>query len=72
LTFLDIGIEKYFPQQLFAQPYKKKRNRKSLQEEEKDYNKKHAKKRRIVIENIPHLQIEKIQNTCTEMYLETN
>ena len=50
LTFLDIGIEKDFSQQLFALPYKEKRNRKSSQEEEKDYNKDHSKKR-IVIEH---------------------
>jgi len=43
------GIEKDFPQQLSVLPYKKKRNR-NLSQEQKYYNKNHAKKR-IVIEH---------------------
>jgi DDE superfamily endonuclease len=46
-----LGIEKDFPDQLSALPYKKNRNQEELlQEEEKDYNKDHSKKR-IVIEH---------------------
>ncbi len=52
---LDLGyldIEKDFPENLSALPYKKKRNQKDLSiEEEKEYNKIHSKKRRIVIEH---------------------
>ncbi len=44
-----LGIEKDFPEQLSALPYKKKRNC-ELSAEEKEYNKMHSKKR-IVIEH---------------------
>ena len=44
-----LGIEKDFPRQLSALPYKKKRNQ-ELSEEEKEYNQYHSKKR-IVIEH---------------------
>jgi hypothetical protein len=44
-----LGVEKDFPEQLSALPYKKKINQ-SLSEEEKEYNKFHSKKR-IVIEH---------------------
>jgi len=44
-----LGVEKDFPEQLSALPYKKKRNL-ELSQEEKDYNKIHSKKR-IVIEH---------------------
>ncbi len=44
-----LGVEKDFPEQLSALPYKKKRNQ-DLSQEEKDYNKIHSKKR-IVIEH---------------------
>ena len=56
-----LGVEKDFPEQLSALPYKKKRNQEELSQEEKDYNKIHSKKR-IVIEHTI-CQIEKIQNT---------
>ncbi|MDQ6723953.1 MAG: transposase family protein [Thermoproteota archaeon] len=47
-----VGVEKDFPEQLFALPYKKKINQKDLSiEEEKEYNKIHSKKKRIVIEH---------------------
>ena len=45
-----LGIEKDFPRQLSALPYKKKRNQQELSAEEKDYNMVHSKKR-IVIEH---------------------
>jgi DDE superfamily endonuclease len=48
LGYLD-GIEKDFPEQLFALPCKRKRNC-ELSAEEKEYNKIHSKKR-IVIEH---------------------
>ena len=54
VNVVDLGYwyRKGFPTAtISALPYKKKRNRKSSQVQ-KDYNKKHAK-RRIVIENIP-------------------
>ena len=44
-----LGIEKDYPEQLSALPYKKKRNQ-DLSQEEIDYNKIHSKKR-IVIEH---------------------
>ncbi len=44
-----LGVEKDFPEQLFALPFKKKRNL-ELSQEEKEYNKNHSKKR-IVIEH---------------------
>jgi hypothetical protein len=42
-----IGVEKDFPEQLSALPYKKKKNQKELseEEEEKEYNKIHSNKR---------------------------
>jgi hypothetical protein len=49
-----LGVEKDFPEQLSALPYKKKRNCELYAEEEKDYNQYHSKKR-IVIESIYHL-----------------
>ena len=45
-----LGVEKDFPEQLSALPYKKKRNQQSYLQEEKEYNKFHSKKR-IVIEH---------------------
>jgi hypothetical protein len=51
----DLGyvgiVEKDFPEQKSSLPYKKKRKQEPLQQEEKDYNKSHSKKR-IVIESI--------------------
>ncbi len=44
-----LGIEKDFPEQLFALPFKRKRNQ-DLSPEEKEYNRIHAKER-IVIEH---------------------
>ena len=44
-----LGVEKDFPEQISALPYKKKKNQ-ELSQEEKDYNKIHATKR-IVIEH---------------------
>jgi hypothetical protein len=40
-----LGVEKDFPEQLSALPYKRKRNQYDLSQEEKEYNKIHAKKR---------------------------
>jgi hypothetical protein len=45
-----LGVEKDFPQQLSTLPYRKKRNL-DLSEEEKEYNKNHSNKKRIVIEH---------------------
>ena len=50
VTVVDLGylgVEKDFPEQLSALPYKKKRNY-ELSQEEKEYNKIHSKKRIIV------------------------
>jgi DDE superfamily endonuclease len=44
-----LGVEKDFPEQLSALPYRKKRNQ-DLSQEEKEYNKIHSRKR-IVIEH---------------------
>ncbi len=47
-----LGVETDFPEQLSALPHKKKRNQQDLSiEEEKEYNKIHSKKKRIVIEH---------------------
>jgi hypothetical protein len=45
-----LGVEKDFPEQLPALPYRKKRNQQDLSQEEKEYNKIHSRKR-IVIEH---------------------
>ncbi len=42
-----LGIEKDFPEQLSALPYRKKRNL-ELSQEEKEYNKNHSKRRMII------------------------
>ncbi len=51
-----LGIEKDFPKQLSALPYKKKRNQQELSQEEKDYNTIHSKKRIIVEHTISRLK----------------
>ncbi len=50
-----LGIEKDFPKQLSALPYKKKRNQ-FLSDDEKEYNKIHSKKRIIVEHTISRLK----------------
>jgi hypothetical protein len=50
-----LGIEKDFPDQLSALPYKKKRNR-FLSDDEKEYNKIHSKKRIVVEHTISRLK----------------
>jgi hypothetical protein len=45
-----LGIEKDFPDQLSTLPYRKKKNL-DLSKEEKEYNKNHSNKKRIVIEH---------------------
>ena len=50
-----LGVEKDFPEQLSALPYKKKRNQ-CLSQEEKDYNSIHSKKRIIVEHTISRLK----------------
>ena len=46
-----LGVEKDYPDQLSALPYRKKRNLLQLSKEQKEYNKSHSKKR-IVIEHV--------------------
>ena len=46
-----LGVEKDFPEQKSSLPYKKKRNQKELPQEEKEHNKIHSNKKRIVIEH---------------------
>jgi len=46
-----LGIEKDFPRQLSSTPNRKKRNLLQLSQQQKEYNRIHAKKR-IVIESI--------------------
>ena len=58
---LDIGIEKDFPRQLSALPYKKKRNQ-ELSEEEKEYNQYHSKKRIVIEHTICRLKKYRIQS----------
>jgi hypothetical protein len=50
-----LGVEKDFPEQLSALPYKKKRNQ-DLSQEEIDYNRIHAKKRIVVEHTICRLK----------------
>ncbi len=56
-----LGIEKDFPEQLSALPYKKKRNQ-ELSQEEKDYNTIHSKKRIIVEHTISRLKKYRIMS----------
>ncbi len=53
------GLEKDYPEQLSAIPYKKKRNQ-DLSKEEKEYNKLHSKQRKVVEHII--FRLEKIQD----------
>ena len=57
-----LGVEKDFPEQLSALPYKKKRNQKELPQEEKEYNKIHSKKRIIVEHTIGRLKKYRIMS----------
>ncbi len=56
-----LGIEKDFPEQLSALPYKKKRNQ-ELSQEEKEYNTIHSKKRIIVEHTISRLKKYRIMS----------
>jgi hypothetical protein len=56
-----LGIEKDFPDQLSALPYKKKRNR-FLSDDEKEYNKIHSKKRIVVEHTISRLKKYRIMS----------
>ncbi len=58
-----LGVEKDFPEQLSALPYKKKRNQ-FLSDDEKDYNKIHSKKRIIVEHTISRLKKYRIISRC--------
>ena len=57
-----LGVEKDFPEQLSALPYKKKRNQQELSQEEKDYNKIHSKKRIVIEHTICRLKKYRIMN----------
>jgi DDE superfamily endonuclease len=58
-----LGIEKDFPEQLSALPYKKNRNQEELlSQEEREYNKIHSKKRIIVEHTICRLKKYRIMN----------
>ncbi len=56
-----LGIEKDFPEQLSALPYKKKKNQ-ELSQEEKDYNKIHSTKRIVIEHTICRLKKYRIQS----------
>ena len=56
-----LGVEKDFPEQLSALPYKKKRNQ-FLSDDEKEYNKIHSKKRIIVEHTISRLKKYRIMS----------
>ncbi len=56
-----LGVEKDFPDQLSALPYKKKRNQ-FLSDDEKEYNKIHSKKRIIVEHTISRLKKYRIMS----------
>jgi hypothetical protein len=55
-----LGIEKDFPDQLSALPYRKKRNQQDLSQEEKEYNKFHARKRIVIEHTICRLKKHRI------------
>src|SRR6476661_6568435 len=55
-----LGVEKDFPGQLSALPYKKQRNQQELSAEEKDYNMFHSKKRIVMEHTICRLKKYKI------------
>ncbi len=63
---LDLGYlggEKDLPEQLYALPYKKKRNQEDLSQEEKKYNRIHSKKKEDSDRAYHHMSIEKVQNS---------
>ncbi len=51
-----LGIEKDYPEQLFALPYRKKRYQQSYQKKQKEYNNIHSKKRIVVGHTISRLK----------------
>ena len=55
-----LGVEKDYPDQLSALPYRKKRNLLQLSKEQKEYNKSHSKKRIVIEHTICHLKKYKI------------
>ncbi|MER5176423.1 MAG: transposase family protein [Candidatus Nitrosocosmicus sp.] len=57
-----LGVEKDFPEQLSAFPYKKKRNQEELSQEEKEYNRIHSKKRIVIEHTICRLKKYRIMN----------
>ncbi len=57
-----LGVEKDYPEQLSALPYKKKRNQEELSQEEKEYNKFHSKKRIVIEHTICRLKKYRIMN----------
>ncbi len=57
-----LGVEKDFPEQLSALPYKKKKNQQDLSQEEKEYNKIHSKKRIVIEHTICRLKKYRIMN----------
>ena len=64
VTLVDLGylgVEKDFPEQLSALPFKKKRNR-DMSQEEKEYNKNHSKKRIVIEHTICRLKKYKIMS----------
>ncbi len=56
-----LGVEKDYLEYLYALPYKKKRNNDLSQEEEKEYNKIHSKKKENSY-RVYNLQDKKIQD----------
>ncbi len=57
-----LGVEKDYPEQLSALPYKKKKYQKELSQEEKEYNKIHSKKRIVIEHTICRLKKYRIMN----------
>jgi hypothetical protein len=57
-----LGIEKNFPRQLSALPYKKQGNQQELSAEEKEYNVVHSKKRIVIEHTICRLKKYRIQS----------
>ena len=57
-----LGVEKDFPEQKSALPYRKKRNQQELSQEEKEYNKNHSRKRIVVEHTICRLKKYRIMS----------
>ena len=61
-----LGVEKDFPEQLSALPYKKKRNQPEISDDEKEYNKNHSRMRIVIEHTICRLKKYRIMSDIFE------